>query len=296
MIGKITIKPSSHQITTTIRCCDMFSLFRQITELTPAKANLLFSLFLIHQRNKVNFTIKKRLRHQMNASCNKTLRPHSRRPLKRLFSKKPVSSQPVVTEQVKTEIIPENDSVGAAMRNEKIASARSIAIAVQQQRQQKTASGISIMQNALLERLEAKLLKNEIECTELRKLVEARKRGVPVSLASLHLGFEQENDVSLGDSYLLKKLEAVVVLKEEECKKARRLSNEARKRGISQAQKDSLCESLSTHLGKPKSVLRSRSSSSTVSLSTHLTSNKKSVLRSRSSCSTKSVTWGSSCA
>jgi hypothetical protein len=235
----------------------------------------------------------------MNVSNNKSLRPHSRRPLKRLFSKKPVLSQPVAAEeQVKTESIPENDSVGAAMRNEKIANARSIAIAVQQQRQQKTATAISIMQNALLERLEAKLLKNEIECTELRKLVEARKRGVPVSLASLHLGFEQEKDLCLGDSHLLKKLEAVVALKEEECKKARRLSNEARKRGTSQSQKDALCMSLSTHLGKPKSVLRTRSSSSTVSLSTHLTPNKKALFRSRSSVSStsKSVTWGASCA
>jgi hypothetical protein len=202
-----------------------------------------------------------------------------------------------VKPEIESDIFPENDSVGAAMRNEKIANARSIAIAVQQQRQQNTATAISIMQNALLERLEAKLLKNEIECTELRKLVEARKRGVPVSLASLHLGFEQEKDLFLGDSYLLKKLEAVVLLKEEECKKARRLSNEARKRGVSQSRKDALCVSLSTHLGKPKSVLRTRSSSSTASLSTHLSSTKNSVLRSRSSSSaSKSVTWGATCA
>jgi hypothetical protein len=238
----------------------------------------------------------------MNVSSNKSLRPHSRRPLKRLFSKKPVpSQQPVPEEKVETEIetefFPENDSVGAAMRNETIANARSIATAIQQQRQQNTATAISIMQNALLERLEAKLLKNEIECTELRKLVEARKRGVPVSLASLHLGFEQEKDMSLGDSHLLKKLEAVVFLKEEECKQARRLSNEARKRGVSQSRKDALCVSLSSHLGKPKSVLRTRSSSSTVSLSTHLGSKKKSVHRTRSSPSdSKSVTWGATCA
>lgn len=258
----------------------------------------------------------------MNVSRNTSLRPHNRRPLKRLFSlaKKPIVSQPDVVKQVETDIFPENDSVGAAMRNEKIANARSIATAVQQQRHHKTATAASIMHNALLERLEAKLLKNEIECTELRKLVEARKRGVPVSLASLHLGFEQEKDVFLGDSYLLKKLEAVVLLKEEECTKARMLSVEARKRGLSQSRKASLCESLSSHLGSPKSVLRSRSSSSaskslsshlnkpksvlrsrstasaTVSLSTHLSST-NSVLRSRCTSSTsKSVTWGATCA
>jgi hypothetical protein len=238
---------------------------------------------------------------KMNVPNNKSLRPHNRRPIKltRFFSKRPITSQPAVAEQVETEIIPENDSVGAAMRSEKIANARSIAIAVQQQRQQKTATATSIMQNALLERLEAKLLKNEIECTELRKLVEARKRGVPVSLASLHLGFDQEKDSCLGDSYLLKKLEAVVLLKEQECTMARRLSTEARKRGTSQSRKDALCKSLSSHLNSPKSVLRSpSSSSSTVSLSTHLSSPSKSVLRSRSSSSStsKSVTWGATCA
>jgi hypothetical protein len=176
--------------------------------------------------------------------------------------------------QVETEFIPEKESAGAAIRSEKIANARSIAIAVQQQRQDKTASTSSIIQNALLERLEAKLLKNEIECTELRKLAEARKRGIPVSLASLHLGFEEEKDSSLGDAYLLKKLEAVVLLKEEECTKARRLLVEAMKRGTSQCRRDALCVSLSTHLSSPKSVLRNRSGAGT----------------------RKSVTWGATCA
>jgi hypothetical protein len=193
--------------------------------------------------------------------------PTTVEPLKlvRLFSKRLITSQPVVAElpssQVETEIIPEKERAEAAMRNEKIANARSIAIAaVQQQRQQKPVTASPIIQNALLEWLEAKLLKNEIECTELRKLAEARKRGIPVSLASLHLGFEEEKDSSLGDAYLLKKLEAVVLLKEEECTKARRLLVEAMKRGTSQSRKDALCVSLSTQLSSPKSVLQARPS------------------------------------
>jgi hypothetical protein len=217
----------------------------------------------------------------MNVPRKNSPRPHNHRPLKLvgLFSKRLIASQPVVEEktssQIETEIVTENDSPGAAMRKEKIATARYIAIAIQQERRPTTATAAaSIMQNALLERLEAKLLKNEIECTELRKLAEARKRGIPVSLASLHLGFEQEKDSSLGDSYLLKKLEAVVLLKEEECTKARRLLVEARRRGTSQSRKNALCVSLSTHLDSPKSVLRSRCSSPP----------------------TKSVTWGATCA
>jgi hypothetical protein len=160
------------------------------------------------------------------------------------------------------------------MRYEKIETALSISNAVRQQRQQESATSACIMQNALLERLEAKLLSNEMECTELRKLAEARKRGIPVSLSSLNLGCDPEQGSCLGDSYLLKKLEALVLLKEEECAKARQLFVEASKRVLPPTQKGttSCLVSLSNHLNSPKSVLRPPASPRT----------------------TKSVTFGSS--
>jgi hypothetical protein len=205
----------------------------------------------------------------MNASSRSTVRPHSRRPLKIVTGLlRKLSKSKLVDEEdtEKTQLQVENsspekgkNSIGAVMRNEKIETALSISNAVRQQRQQQSASSRSIMQDALLERLEAKLLTSQTECTELRKLAEARKRGIPVSLSSLNLGCDPEQDSCLGDSYLLKKLEALVLVKEEECTKARKLLVEAIKRGLPRTQKDTSrysCLSLSNHLHSPKSVLR----------------------------------------
>jgi hypothetical protein len=127
-------------------------------------------------------------------------------------------------------------SVGAVMRNDTIERARSIASAIreqqQQQKQQHTARPASDMHHALLKRLEAKLLANELECTELQEVADAWKGGIPVSTTLLHLGWEPEQVSSLGDSsYLLQKLEALVLVRQEECNKVRPLVVGVRKRG-----------------------------------------------------------------
>jgi hypothetical protein len=83
---------------------------------------------------------------------------------------------------------------GAAMRHDKIENARSIVIAAREQRRQQQ------------EALEGKLLANEMGLTELRKLVDAWK----------------------GDKISLQKLETVVLMKEKECNKARKLVAKAR--------------------------------------------------------------------
>jgi hypothetical protein len=85
-------------------------------------------------------------------------------------------------------------AIGAAMRHDKIEKARSIVIAAREQGRQQQ------------EALEGKLLANEMGLTELRKLVDAWK----------------------GDKISLQKLETVVLMKEVECSKARKLVAEAR--------------------------------------------------------------------
>jgi hypothetical protein len=212
-------------------------------------------------------------------------RPHHRRRLPGmpgLGVKKLTIDEPDYPEENRN---PEKDGniIGTVMRNEKIENARSIADAVRQQRQEQQAptppspsSSPSVMRKALLERLEAKLLANEMECTELRKLTEARKRGIPVSLASLNLGCDLEQDSCIGDSYLLKKLEALVLVKEEECAMARKLFVDASKRGLPRTERG-VTRSVSL---APTSILRPRASprrakSSVAPLARH-----------------KSVTWG----
>lgn len=80
------------------------------------------------------------------------------------------------------------------MRYEKIEHARSIAIAIRARRQQQQ------------ETVEGKLLSNERGLTELRKMVNDWK----------------------GDKISLQKLERVVLMKEKECDKTRKLVAEAR--------------------------------------------------------------------
>jgi hypothetical protein len=214
----------------------------------------------------------------MNASSHFSPRPHHRRRLPGMPGvciKKLSIGEPDYPE-IRN---PEKDGniIGTVMRNEKIENARSIADAVRQQRQQQPATrSTPDMKNALLETLEAKLLTNEMDCTELRKLAEARKRGIPVSLASLNLGCDPEQGSCLGDSYLLKKLEALVLVKEEECAKARKLVVGGRKRELPWTERG-ITRSMS--LLAPTSILRPRASP-------QRTQSNPTLQR------TKSVTWG----
>jgi hypothetical protein len=126
-------------------------------------------------------------------------------------------------------------SVGALMRNGTIENARSsIASTIPQQRQQEhqtvaSTATTSIMRKALLERLEAKLLANAMEFTELERLVDAWKGGVPAALLLLHLNWEPEKVSVLRDENdLFQKFEALLLVKENECHKVRKLVAEAR--------------------------------------------------------------------
>jgi hypothetical protein len=243
----------------------------------------------------------------MIGSCHANVRPHNRRPLQcltGLFTRKLAKSQPVDAEKnpspVKTvtdsnsettDIKSEKDGidVGAALRNEKIENARSIARAARQQRKQNTAAS-SNMHDALLERLEAKLLTNEMKCMELRKLRVGV--GIPVSLSLLSVDFHPEKFSSVGDTRLLEKLEALLLARETEGTKFRRLLEQARKRGEPPAPKGTTNRvSLATHLEASNSGLR-RQASSRSKKTTSSSRSKKSVLRKqKSSRSTKSVSW-----
>jgi hypothetical protein len=103
------------------------------------------------------------------------------------------------------------------MRYDKIEDALSIAIAIREQRQQQQqeAPSASSIHTALVERLEGKLLASEMGLSELRKLVDAAWKGETVSYQG-------------GDSYPLQKLEAVILTKEDECCKARKIVAEVR--------------------------------------------------------------------
>jgi hypothetical protein len=116
----------------------------------------------------------------------------------------------------------------------------------------------------LVDTLEAELLANVMACTELRRLTEARKRGIPVSLSALDLGCKQEHGLGLeGGNFFLQKLEALVLVKEEECTKMRKLLAEAKKRDTTRTPKDttSTCPSLSSHMKVPRSILLKHSPS-----------------------------------
>jgi hypothetical protein len=131
-------------------------------------------------------------------------------------------------------------SVGALMRNEKIENARSIASTIREQRQQEHQTialtfSTSVMQNALLERLEEKLLANAIEFTELKRLVDAWKGGVPAALLLLEV-WEPEKVLDCTDpNDLLQKFEALLFVKGNECHKVRKLVAEARNKQTTQS-------------------------------------------------------------
>jgi hypothetical protein len=96
-------------------------------------------------------------------------------------------------------------AIGAAMRCEKIDSALSVAIAIREQRQQKQEAHSATKRTALLRRLVGKLLAKERGLVELRKMVE-------------------DASCKKGDH----KLEAVILMKEDECYKARKIIAEVR--------------------------------------------------------------------
>jgi hypothetical protein len=130
-------------------------------------------------------------------------------------------------------------SVGALMRNEKIENARSIASTIREQRQHEhqTApmSTTSVMQNALLERLEEKLLANAIEFTELKRLVDAWKGGVPAALLLLHVWEPEKVSDCTDPNDMFRKFEALLFVKGNECHKARKLVADARNKQTSQS-------------------------------------------------------------
>jgi hypothetical protein len=213
------------------------------------------------------------------------VRPRNRRPLQRLsglFTKKRLAkSQPVNVDknplQVETtDSTSEKDGidVGLALRNEKIEKARSLASAARRQRQQITANSAN-MHTALLERLEAKLLAYEMECTELRELVEVRRISLPVP----SLDFPSENTSSVSNIQLLEKLEVLLLAREKECTKVRKLLVQATKRGESRTQKGTSNRiSLAAHLEAPNLALRKQNSA-------------RSKKSQKSARSTKSVSW-----
>jgi hypothetical protein len=99
-------------------------------------------------------------------------------------------------------------------------------------KQQQGAPSVSTpLQTALLARSKSKLLANESELTELRKLVHAGKGGVPVSQLLSNLGCRPDKISCLGgtDNNVLEKLEAAILKKEDECRKARHVVAEANK-------------------------------------------------------------------
>jgi hypothetical protein len=145
------------------------------------------------------------------------------------------------------------NAIGAAMRHDKIEIARSTVIAIREQRQQQQETPSS----SAMEKLEAQLLANEMELTELRKLVHAWKGGVPVSQLLSNLGCKPEKISCLErDNFMLQKLEAVVLMKEVECNKARKLVAEARNKRASTPRNADLMQ-----LNATPSVLQTQSSS-----------------------------------
>jgi hypothetical protein len=130
--------------------------------------------------------------------------------------------------------INEKMSIGTVRRNENIEKDRSIIVAIREQyyskQQQAGAPSESTpLQTALLAGLKSKLRANESELTELRKLVDSGKAGVPVSQLLSSLGCQTGKISCLGgtDNDVLQKLEAAILKKEDECHKARELVAEA---------------------------------------------------------------------
>ena len=192
----------------------------------------------------------------MNVSNHSVLRPHNRSPLgkrSKLNSFQHTKLNSFAKKLSKSQLF---DHIESSPEKSGIYSLTETK-AVQQhpQQQQKSPSA---------DTLEVELLANVKECTELRRLTEARKRGIPVSLSALDLGCKQEHGLGLeGGNFFLQKLEALVLVKEGECTKMRKLLAEARTRDATRTPKDttSSCPSMSSHIKVPRSILRKHSSS-----------------------------------
>jgi hypothetical protein len=198
----------------------------------------------------------------MNASSQSALRPHNRSPLgkrSKLNSFQHSKLNSFAKKLSMSHLVDHHDcspkKAGIYFLDE------TKAIQQKDQQQQKA---------PLVDTLEAELLANVMACTELRRLTEARKRGIPVSLSAF---CKEEHGLGLeGGNLFLQKLEALVLVKEEECIKMRKLLAEARTRDKTRTPKETTSSrpSLSSHMKMSRSISREHSSSK----------------------STKSVTWG----
>jgi hypothetical protein len=170
--------------------------------------------------------------------------------------------------------------IGTVKVYENIEKDRSIVAAIREEyysKQQQEAPSVSTpLQTALLARSKSKLQANESELTELRKLVDAGKAGIPVSQLLSNLGCQPDKISCLGgtDNNVLEKLEAAILKKEDECRKARQVIAEANK---SQQGSTSRNPVFVSSLLPAQSSLSSRSKSSHSSSSSK--SKKKSVTR-----------------
>jgi hypothetical protein len=121
-------------------------------------------------------------------------------------------------------------------------------------------SGIGPLQTALLARSKNKLQTNESELTELRKLVDAGKGGVPMSQLLSSLGCQADAISGLGgtDNNVLQKLKEAIPKKEDECHKARELVAEANSNQQGSAPRNPAVASsvLPTQSSKRRSSLR----------------------------------------
>jgi hypothetical protein len=126
-----------------------------------------------------------------------------------------------------------------------------------------SSSGIGPLQIALLARSKNKLRTNESELTELRKLVDAGKGGVPVSQLLSKLGCQTDKISCLGgtDNNVLENLEAAILKKEDECRKAREVIAEANKnqQGNTTRNPTFVSSVLPTQSSKRRSSLSSKS-------------------------------------
>jgi hypothetical protein len=161
---------------------------------------------------------------QMNSSSNPTLLYHSN--VATEHDEKTHSDHvPVLHDcSSKREDMVPIGAIAGVMRNEKIERALCAIRTIterQSQEHQQTATSTSIMHDALLERLEARLVKSETECTKLQELADSWK-----------------------GTYLLEKVESLILVEKEECIKFRNLVEKTRMRGTKiQNFKDSMTAS-----------------------------------------------------
>jgi hypothetical protein len=161
-----------------------------------------------------------------------------------------------------------NSGIGSTRVYENIEKDRSIVAAIREEyyskQQQEVPSVSTPLQTALLARTKSKLRANESELTELRKLVDAGKGGVQMSLLLSNLGCQTDKISFLGgtDNNVLEKLEAAILKKEDECRKARQVIAEANKNQQGSTARDpffvsSVLPTQSSHSSSSKSKKKS---------------------------------------